>query len=146
MLHHRQCFYLHNNYFINWKQVNTVLLSESLSHGGGLHKIHETRSAMCLVNNILFSFSENRKVLKEKRYVFNPGSTETVKCLIEETDFGQKFSWYNQDGVEIKSGGRIKLNGLYLEIKSVQLDDAGKYKCEGTSNSRIYTIFVACEF
>ena len=78
--------------------------------------------------------------------MFNPGSTETVKCLIEETDFGQKFSWYNQHGVEIKSGGRIKLNGLYLEIKSVQLDDAGKYKCEGTSNSRIYTIFVACEF
>ena len=122
------------------------MLPESLSHGDGLHKIHETRSAMCLVNNIFFSFSENRKVLEEERYVFNPGSTETVNCSIEETDFGQKFSWYNYTGSEIKSGGRIKLNGLHLEIKSVQLDDAGKYKCQGTSNSRIYTIVVACKF
>ena len=101
---------------------------------------------MCLVNIILFSFSENRKVLEEKRYVFSPGSTQTVNCSIEETDFGQNFSWYNHTGFEIKSGGRIKLNGLYLEIKSAQLDDAGKYECRGTSNSRIYTIVVACEF
>ena len=121
------------------------MLSESLSHGGGLHKIHETRSAICLVNNILFSFSEIRKVLKEKRYVFNLGSTETVDCSIEETDFGQTLSWYDHTG-KIKSGGRIKLNGLYLEIKSVQLDDAGKYECRGISNSRNYTIVVACEF
>ncbi|XP_067023906.1 inactive tyrosine-protein kinase 7-like [Acropora muricata] len=97
---------------------------------------------MCLVNNILFSFSENRKVLEEKRYVFNPGSTETVNCSIEETDFGQNFWWYDHTG-KVKSGGRIKLNGLYLEIKSVQLDDAGKYECRGISNSRIYTIVVA---
>ena len=100
---------------------------------------------MCLVNNILFSFSENRNVLKGESYVFNPGSTETINCSIEP-DFGQTFSWYNDTGSEIKSGGRIKLNGLHLEIKSVQLDDAGKYKCQGTSNSRIYTIIVACEF
>ena len=100
---------------------------------------------MCLINNILFSFSENKKVLEEKRYVFNRGSTATVNCSIEETDFVQNFSWYDHTG-KIKSGGRIKLNGLYLEIKSVQLDDAGKYECRGISNSRIYTIVVACEF
>ena len=78
--------------------------------------------------------------------MLNPGSNETVNCSIEERYFGQKFSWYNPSGVEIKSGGRIKLNGLYLEIKNVQLDDAGEYKCEGTSSSRIYTFVVACEF
>ena len=85
-------------------------------------------------------------MLEEKRYVFDPGSTATVNCSIEETDFGQNFSWYDHTGFKIKSRGRIKLSGLYLEIKSVQLDDAGKYECRGISNSRNYTIVVACEF
>ena len=94
-----------------------------------------------------FLFSEYKKVLEEKRYIFNPGSTETLHCSIEETDFGKNFStWYDHTGSKIKSRGRIKLNGLYLEIKSVQLDDAGKYECRGISNSRNYTIVVACEF
>ena len=102
---------------------------------------------MCLVNNILFLFcfffSEYKKVLEEKRYVFDPGSTATVNCSIY---FGQNFSWYDHTGFKIKSRGRIKLSGPYLEIKSVQLDDAGKYECRGISNSRNFTIVVAREF
>ena len=85
-------------------------------------------------------------MLEEKRYTFNLGGNETVNCSIEETDFGQNFSWYDHTGFKLKSRGRIKSNGLYLEIKSVQLDDAGKYECRGISNSRVYTIVVACEF
>ena len=85
-------------------------------------------------------------MLEEKRYVFDPRSTATVNCSIEETDFGQNFSWYDHTGSKIKSRGRIKLSRLYLEIKRVQLDDAGKYECRGISNSRNYTIVVACEF
>ncbi|XP_067025339.1 scavenger receptor cysteine-rich domain superfamily protein-like [Acropora muricata] len=83
-----------------------------------------------------------KKVLEEKRYVFDPKSTATVNCSIEE-NFGQKFSWYDHTGSKIKSRGRIKLSGLYLEIKRVQLDDAGKYECRGISSSRNYTIVVA---
>ena len=85
-------------------------------------------------------------MLEEKRYVFEPGSTATVNCSIEETDFGQNFSWYDHTGFKNKSRDRKKLSGFYLEIKSVQLDDAGKYECRGISNSRNYTIVVACEF
>ena len=85
-------------------------------------------------------------MLEEKRYVFDTGSTAIVSCLIEENEFGQSFSWYNHTGFKIKSGGRIKFIGLYLEIKSVQLNDAGKYECRGISSSRNYTIVVACEF
>ena len=85
-------------------------------------------------------------MLEEKRYVFDRESTATVNCSIEETDFGRYFSWYDHTGFKIKSRGRIKLSGPYLEIKSVQLDDAGKYECRGMSSSRNYTIVVACEF
>ena len=84
-------------------------------------------------------------MVEKKHHAFNLGSTETVNCSKEETDFGQNVSWYIT-GSKIKSGGRIKLNGHYLEIKSVQLDDAGTYECRGVSNIRLYTIDVHSEF
>ena len=94
-----------------------------------------------------FSFSENRKVLEKKHYDFSLGSTGTVNCSKEQLEFGQKVSWYNgSTGFKIKSGGRIKLNGLYLEIKSVQLNDAGTYECRGVSSTRFYSIAVNSEF
>ena len=97
--------------------------------------------------NLFVSFSEHREELEKKHYVFIVGSTETVNCSKEENEFGQIASWYNSStGLKIKSKGRIKVNGLSLEIKSVQLDDAGTYECRGVSSTRFYTFVVTCEF
>ena len=83
-----------------------------------------------------------------KHHVCDLESTETVKCsLIVKSLFRQNISWYNGiTGVKIKSEGRIELNGLFLKIKNVQLDDAGTYECRGLSSSRFYTIYVNGEY
>ena len=110
--------------------------------------VHDIRSATNLVNNIFSFFLENRTLLEKKHHVCDLESTETVKCLNEDSSrIGQNISWYNgSTGVEIKSGGRIELNGLFLKIKNVQLDDAGTYECRGVFSTRFYTIYVNSEF
>ena len=76
--------------------------------------------------------------------MFNIGSTVTVKCSKVET---KNISWRNgSTGVKIKSGGRIKLNGLSLKIKNLQLADAGTYECRGESSTRFYTIYANGKF
>ena len=104
------------------------------------------RSATYLVNNIFFS--ENRTVLEKKHLVCDLESTETVKCSNDDSSqIGQNIAWYNgSTGVEIKSGGRIQLNGLSLKINNIQLDDAGTYECRGVFSTRFYTIYVNSEF
>ena len=83
-------------------------------------------------------------MLEKKSYVFNIGSTETVKCSKVET---KNISWHNGGtGVKIKSGGRIELNGLSLKIKNFHLDDAGTYECRGESSTRFYTIYANGKF
>ena len=111
-------------------------------------KEDDLRSATYLVNNIFSSFLENRTLLEKKHHVCDLESTETVKCLNEDSSLiGQNISWYNgSTGVQIKSGGRIELNGLFLKIKNVQLDDAGTYECRGVFSTRFYTIYVNSEF
>ena len=71
-----------------------------------------------------------------------------MKCLNDDySRIGLNISWYNgSTGVQIKSGGRIELNGLFLKIKNVQLDDAGTYECRGVFSTRFYTIYVNSEF
>ena len=83
-------------------------------------------------------------MLEKKHHVCDLESTETVKCSNEDgSEFDQSILWYNgSTGVKIKSGGRIELNGLYLKINNVQLDDAGTYECRGVSSTRFYTIYV----
>ena len=111
--------------------------------------VHDIRSATYLVNNnIYFSFSENKNVLEKKHHVCDLESTETVRCSNEDpTGLGQGILWYNlSTGVKIKSGGRIELNGLFLKINNVQLDDAGTYECRGVSSTRFHTIYVNGEF
>ena len=76
--------------------------------------------------------------------MFNIGSTATVKCSteIKQSLFSLGVSWYDGiTGVKIKSGGRIELNGLFLKIKKLQLDDAGTYECRGESSTRFHTIY-----
>ena len=87
-------------------------------------------------------------MLEKKHHVSDLESTETVKCSSKDpTGHGQNILWYNgSTGVEIKSGGRIELNGLSLKIKNLQLGDAGTYECRGVSSTRFYTIYVNCEF
>ena len=93
-------------------------------------------------------FAENRTVLEKKHHVCDLESTETVKCSNEDrTGLGKNILWYNGiTGSEIKSGGRVELNGHSLKIKSIQLDDAGTYECRGVSSTRFYTIYVNGEF
>ena len=87
-------------------------------------------------------------MLEKKHHVCDLESTETVKCSLKVEDrFSQGISWYDgSTGVEIKSGGRIELDGLSLKINNVQLDDAGTYECRGTSSTRFYTIYVNSEY
>ena len=86
-------------------------------------------------------------MLEKKHHVCDLGSTETVKCSKVETKLGQNISWYNSStGVKIKSGDRIELNGLFLKINNVQLDDAGTYECRGVSSTGFLTIYVNGEF
>ena len=87
-------------------------------------------------------------MLEQKHHVCDLESTETVRCSAKvESPFNQSISWYNgSTGVNIKSGGRIELNGLSLKINNVQLDDAGTYECRGESSSRFYTIYVNSEY
>ena len=105
------------------------------------------RQHIWLTTFFLF-FLENRTVLEKKHHVCDLESTETVKCSNKDlTRRGQNISWYNgSTGVKIKSGGRIELNGLFLKIKNVQLDDAGTYECRGVFSTRFYTIYVNSEF
>ena len=82
-------------------------------------------------------------MLERKHHVCDLESTETVKCLEVKPELSQGVSWYSgETGVEIRSGGRIELNGLSLKINNVQLDDAGTYECRGLSSTRFYTIYV----
>ena len=82
-------------------------------------------------------------MLEKKHHVCDLGSTATLKCSMSVPQLGQSISWHNSGtGVEIKSGGRIELNGLSLKINNVQLDDAGTYECRGVSSTRFYTIYV----
>ena len=87
-------------------------------------------------------------MLEKKHHVCDLGSTETVKCSNEDlTGLGQDILWYKlSTGVKIKSGGRVKSNGLSLKIGGVQLDDAGTYECRGVSSTRFLTIYVNGEF
>ncbi|XP_044182828.1 hemicentin-1-like [Acropora millepora] len=91
---------------------------------------------------------KNRTVLEQKHHVCDLESTETVRCSAKvERPFNQSISWYNgSTGVNIKSGGRIELNGLSLKINNVQLDDAGTYECRGESSTRFYTIYANTKF
>ena len=87
-------------------------------------------------------------MLEKKHHVCDLGSTETVKCSNEHIPgLAKNILWYNGiTGFEIKSGGRVELNGLFLKINNVQLDDAGTYECRGVSSTRFYTIYVNGEF
>ena len=97
---------------------------------------------------IIFFFSENKNVLEKKHHVCDLESIETVKCSNEDlTALGQDILWYKlSTGFKIKSGGRVKSNGLSLQIGRVQLDDAGTYECRGVSSTRFLTIYVNGEF
>ena len=83
-----------------------------------------------------------------KHHVCDLESTEIVKCSPKvKSLLSQNISWYKSiTDVKIKSEGRIELNGLFLKIKNIQLDDAGTYECRGLSSSRFYTIYVNGEY
>ena len=86
-------------------------------------------------------------MLERKHHVCDLESTETVKCSKVKPELNQSISWYNgETGVEIRSAGRIEVNGLSLKINNVQLDDAGTYECRGVSSTRFYTIYVNSEY
>ena len=114
----------------------------------GSSLVHDIGSATYLSHSIIFFISENRTVLEKKHHVCDLESTETVKCSSKDpTGHDQNISWYNgSTGVKIKSGGRIELNGPFLKINNIQLDDAGTYECRGMFSTRFYTIYVNSEF
>ena len=47
---------------------------------------------------------------------------------------------------ELKSEGRIEVNGTFLKIKNLQLHDGGTYECRGAGYTRFYTVYVNGEF
>ena len=98
--------------------------------------------------HFFFFISENISVLETKHHVCDLSSSETVKCSYQDlTWHGQNIAWYDvSTGVKIKSRGRIELNGLFLKINNIQLDDARTYECRGLSSTRFYTIYVNSEF
>ena len=86
-------------------------------------------------------------MLEKKHHVSDLESTATLKSSISVPQLGQSISWYSSStGVKIKSGGRIKLNGMSLKINNVQLDDAGTYECRGVSSILFYTIYNNSEY
>ena len=87
-------------------------------------------------------------MLESRHHVCDLESTETVTCSTNvEGDSNQSISWYNAStNDKIKTGSRIKVDGLSLKINNVQLGDAGTYECRGASSTRFYTIYVNGEY
>ncbi|XP_068747395.1 protein sidekick-2-like [Montipora capricornis] len=98
--------------------------------------------ALCVPNNV--------KVLETKSLSFNLGSTETVKCSLKNENQNERemVKWYEigTTARELKSEGRIEVNGETLTIKDIQLRDGGTYECRGVGYTRFYTVYVNAQF
>ena len=88
------------------------------------------------------------EVLEKKSLSSNLGSTETVKCSLKNENQNKKVIWYEIGTTvrELKSEGRIVVNGGTLTIKNVQLHDGGTYECRGVRYTRFYTVYINGEF
>ena len=89
---------------------------------------------------------ENREVLEKKTYVVDIDTSETIHCSLQnETSV---VAWYDGNGNELKSGGRITVSSKTLVLSDVQLSDGGTYECRGltpgthVTYARFYTIYV----
>ena len=147
MVHHRQSFCLYKSFLINWKARSLSFQFVFGVHKGLLVLSQSITSATYLINNIFF---KDRSVQEKKHHVCDLESTETIKCsapVKSQPFLRNNILWYNGiTGDEIKSGRRITLNGPFLKINNVQLDDAGTYECRTASSSRFYTIYVNSEY
>ncbi|XP_068759681.1 fibroblast growth factor receptor 1-like [Montipora capricornis] len=108
----------------------------------GEHKCPEDigAQALCVPNNV--------EVLEKKSLSSNLGSTETVKCSLKNENQNKMVIWYEIGTTvrELKSEGRIVVNGGTLTIKNVQLHDGGTYECRGVRYTRFYTVYINAEF
>ncbi|XP_068690792.1 hemicentin-1-like [Montipora foliosa] len=110
----------------------------------GEHKCPEDigAQALCVPNNV--------EVLERKSISSNLGSTDTVKCSLKKENKNERemVKWYEIGTTirEIKSEGRIEVNGVTLTIKNVQLHDGGTYECRGVGYTRFYTVYVNAQF
>ena len=90
------------------------------------------------------------EVLEQKRLSSILGSTDTVKCSLKKENQNERemVKWYEIGTTvrELKSDGRIEVNGVTLTIKNVQLHDGGTYECRGVGYTRFYTVYVNGEF
>ena len=90
------------------------------------------------------------EVLEQKSLSSNLGSTDTVKCSFKKENQNERemVKWYEIGTTvrELKSEGRIEVNGVTLTIKNVQLHDGGTYECRGVGYTRFYTVYVNGEF
>ncbi|XP_068757949.1 fibroblast growth factor receptor 1-like [Montipora capricornis] len=108
----------------------------------GEHKCPEDigAQALCVPNNV--------EVLEQKSLSSNLGSTDTVKCSLKKENEREMVKWYEIGTTvrELKSEGRIEVNGVTLTIKNVQLHDGGTYECRGVGYTRFYTVYVNAQF
>ena len=90
------------------------------------------------------------EVLEKKSLSTNLGHTETVKCSLKNENQNEHgmVKWYEigTTETELKSQGRIEVNGAILKIENVQLRDGGTYQCRGVRYTRFYTVYVNGEF
>ena len=88
------------------------------------------------------------EVLEKKSLSSSLGSIETVKCSLKNENQSKIVIWYEIGTTvrELKSEGRIEINGGTLKIKNVQLHDGGTYECRGEHYTRFYTVYVNGEF
>ena len=88
------------------------------------------------------------EVLEKKGLSCNLGSIETVKCSLKNENQSKIVIWYEIGTTvrELKSEGRIEVNGGTLTIKNVQLHDGGTYECRGLGYTRFYTVYINGEF
>ena len=90
------------------------------------------------------------EVLEKKSLSSNLGYTETVKCSLKNENQNERemVKWYEigTTVTELKSQGRIEVDGGTLTIKNVQLHDGGTYECRGVRYTRFYTVYINGEF
>ncbi|XP_068690826.1 neural cell adhesion molecule 1-like [Montipora foliosa] len=108
----------------------------------GEHKCPEDirAQALCVPNNV--------EVLEQKSLSSNLGSTNSVKCSLKRENQNELVKWYEIGTTvrELKSEGRIEVNGVTLTIKNLQLHDGGTYECRGVGYTRFYTVYVNAQF
>ena len=102
-----------------------------------------------LIKYLLSSFLVGGTVVVPTELEFATGRDPKVACTVTGETF---VSWLTPSGQTITTSttGRIKVtktgDAYTLNIDSVTAQDGGKYRCQGSLNSGVFTLNVNCKY